>query len=149
MKTNSRSKAILTSIALTALLGFSSAVPSIAAEYPPNPNDNGGSAIENDDSNVIRYGILTRTKTISVNLKGIYESKIADVDLKVFSKKNGKTVGRYISIDSVALDAKAFGLVKTQYKIKENQVIRVSVDGNPVVYVTVKEADSMQPGSKG
>ena len=138
------------SMALIASLASSSIAPSVAAEYPPNPSENGGgTSIENEDSNVLRYGILTKTKTISINLKNKYESKIADVDLKVFSEKNGKTVGSYISLDSVALDSKAFGLVKTLYKIKEGQVIRVSVKGKPIVYVTVKVANSMQPGTKG
>ena len=150
MKIHSRSKSILIAVVMSASLASSSIAPTVAAEYPPNPSENGGgTSIENEDTNVLHYGILTKTKTISVNLRNKYEGKIARVDLKVFSKKNGKKVGRYITLDSVALDNRAYGLVKTLYKITEGQVIRVSVAGTPVVYVTVKVANSMAPGSKG
>ena len=142
-----RPRNILIEFVTVAFLTIGLIASSSAADYPPNPGEGGGgTAIENEDSNVIHYGILTRTKTVSINLKNKYEAKIADVDLKVFKKVNGKLVGRYISLDSVALDARAFGLVKTRYMIKEGQVIRVSVEGNPIVYVKVKLKDSMKPG---
>ena len=51
---------------------------------------------------------------------------------------NGKKVTRYVKVDTIALDEIGYAKIKTRIAIKRGDIIRVSIDGVAIKYVTVK-----------
>jgi chemotaxis protein histidine kinase CheA len=109
-----------------------------AADAQKPSEGGGGTAIAKEDLNSIRYSIATKTKTIFIDLADKYSGEIADISVKTTVIVKGKKVTRYVKVDTVTLDEIGYAKIKTRIAIKVGNVIRVSIDGVAIKYVTVK-----------
>ena len=75
---------------------------------------------------------------ITINLPDKYEGQIADVEVKTSVLVKGKKVLRYVDINSVVLNKTATATFKPQIAIKAGNIIRVSIGGVTIKYITVK-----------
>ena len=98
----------------------------------------GGTTTGKANINSIRYAIATKTKTIFVDMADMYANQIAEVSVKVYTVKNGKKTGKYVVVETVALDEAGVAKIKTLLKLKVGDVIRVSIDGTVIKSVTIK-----------
>jgi hypothetical protein len=101
-----------------------------------------GEAIAKEDLNTVRYAITTKTKTIVLDLADQYADTAVLVEVKKSVVLNGKTVVKYVAIETVVVDQSGRAMIKTLIGINVGNVIRVSVlDSSiyvPIKYVTVK-----------
>ncbi|CAB4878441.1 unannotated protein [freshwater metagenome] len=99
----------------------------------------GGAAMDKSVINTIKLIKGTGpTKTISLDLADKYGDRIVVVSVNTLVVVNGKLVRKWVEISPVALTSSGRGTVKTKIALRNQDRIRVSIDGVAIKYITVK-----------